>query len=214
MHADEQGRSSVQEAEPVMTSVIVAPAAGEAIVESTPGAAAEETPRVGMEGEETIWEGDYSPKNFIGRFLLAGLLTPGWLALATYTWGYDHRGWGFVSVLLGIGLVAYWGNLLFRFVRARRSHYYRLTTKRLFVTTGFFRRRVDQMELIRLKDVYIQQTMIGGWLGVGNLVIITSEETLPKAHLLGIDEPHRVMNLIWHHMRVEQNQKTDRINPV
>jgi hypothetical protein len=39
-------------------------------------------------------------------------------------------------------------------------------------------------------------------------------QILPKAFLLGINEPRRVMDLIWHHMRIEQSQKTSRINPV
>ena len=82
------------------------------------------------------------------------------------------------------------------------------------MTTGFFQRRVDQLELIRIKDVYIQQSMIGDWLGIGNVVLISSEQTLPKAYLLGIDDPRRIMDLIWHHMRLEQDQKTNRINPV
>ncbi len=68
---------------------------------------------------------------------------------------------------------------------------------------------MDQIELIRIKDVYIQQSMIGDWLGIGNVVLISSEHTLPKAYLLGIEDPRRLMDLIWHHMRLEQAQKTE-----
>src|SRR5262249_21042093 len=168
----------------------------------------------GIEGEETVWEGHYSFKNFLGRILLGALLTLAWLILAVYTWGLDHRNATFWAILLGIGLLAYWVSLVYRYLRAYRGHHYRLSTRRLFVTTGFFRRRVDQVELIRMKDLYLQQSMIGDWLGVGTVVVISSEQTLPKAYLLGIEEPRQVMDLIWHHMRVEQSQKTDRINPV
>ncbi len=168
----------------------------------------------GIDGEETVCEGHYSGKNFLGRMVLGGLLVLVWLTLALRTWAAPSQsGWFFWTTVLGICVLLYWLNLGYRYLRAYRGHHYRLTTRRLFVTTGFFHRRVDQLELIRVKDVYIQVSMIGDWLGIGNVIVITSERTLPKAHLLGIEGPRRVMDLIWHHMRLEQDKNTTRINP-
>jgi hypothetical protein len=197
--------------------VIVSPSAPEAFIQpratqndeaSTPEAAAP-----GIEGEETIWEGNYSSKNFLGRILIGGLLTLGWLYLAFRTFGADSTVSSIWVTGFGIVVLFYWLNLGFRYFRAYRGHHYRLTTRRLFVSTGFFRRRVDQIELIRIKDVYLQQSMIGDWLGIGNLVLISSERSLPKAYVLGIDDPRRLMDLVWHHMRLEQAQETERVNP-
>ena len=219
MPTDEPMIESTPQSATAMTSnVIIAPAAAQPILEEIPaetaGAHAPEAAGPGIEGEETVWEGHYSFKNFLGRILLGALLTLAWLILAVYTWGLDHRNVTFWAILLGIGLLVYWVSLAYRYLRAHRGHHYRLSTRRLFVTTGFFRRRVDQVELIRMKDLYLQQSMIGDWLGVGTVVVISSEQTLPTAYLLGIEEPRRVMDLIWHHMRVEQSQKSERINPV
>ncbi len=199
--------------------VIVAPGAPGAIVQPVAPeieeSKAEDTPGPGIEGEETVWEGHYSGKNFLGRIALGGLLVALWLFLFSYlNWGGQGGGWSFWTIAAGLIVLAYWVNLGYRYLRAYRGHHYRLTNRRLFVTTGFFRRRVDQLELIRIKDVYIQQSMIGDWLGIGNVVVISSEQTLPKAYLLGINEPRRIMDLIWHHMRLEQSSKTERINPV
>jgi hypothetical protein len=144
--------------------------------------------------------------------------SPLWLFLVFYRWGTAQpdqaSGWSFWTILAGLIVLGYWANLAYRYFRAYRGHHYRLTNRRLFVTTGFFSRRVDQLELLRIKDVYIQQSMVGDWLGIGNVVVISSEQSLPKAYLLGIDEPRRIMDLIWHHMRLEQSTKTNRINPV
>ncbi len=219
MPGDEPMTESIPQPATAMTSnVIIGPAATQPIVAEVPAEAAGEHPSEaagpGLDGEETVWEGHYSSKNFLGRILLGALLTLAWLVLAVYTWGLGHSGATFWTILLGIGLMAFWASLAYRYLRAYRGHHYRLTTRRLFVTTGFFQRRVDQLELIRIKDVYLQQSMIGDWLRIGNVVLISSEPTLPKAYLLGIDEPRRVMDLVWHHMRVEQSQKTDRVNPV
>jgi hypothetical protein len=207
-----------QPATAMTSNVIIAPDAAQPILTEVSAEAAgahpSEAAGPGIEGEETVWEGHYSPKNFLGRVLLGALLTLGWILLAGYTWGIGHRDAAFWIVILGIGLLAFWGYLGYRFVRACRGHHYRLTTRRLFVTTGFFRRRVDQLELLRLKDVYLQQSMIGDWLGIGTLVVTSSERSLPKAYLLGVDDPRRIMDLIWHHMRIEHSQKTERVNPV
>jgi membrane protein YdbS with pleckstrin-like domain len=198
--------------------VIVAPGAPGAIVQpvSVPDEAGVQGP--GTEGEETIWEGHYSGRNFLGRLVFGGLLALAWLLLIVRGWravqGQQASGWSFWTLAAGVIVAVYWANLAYRYVRAHRGHHYRLTNRRLFVTTGFFHRRVDQLELLRIKDVYVQQSLIGDWLGIGNVVLISSEQTLPKAYLLGIEEPRRIMDLIWHHMRLEQSQKTERVNPV
>lgn len=203
-------------------AVIVAPGAPGAIVQPVAAPEDEEAREdtgSGIDGEATVWEGHYSGRNFIGRMIFGAVLVLLWLYL------FAIRGWGaeegartglvsFWSIVAGILVLGYWANLGYRYLRAYRGHHFRLSNRRLFVTTGFFRRRVDQLELIRIKDVYIQQSMIGDWLNIGNVVVISSEQTLPKAYLLGIDDPRRVMDLIWHHMRIEQSTKTNRVNPV
>jgi hypothetical protein len=198
--------------------VIVSPGAPEAFIQAnaTPNGAvaAPETDCPGVEGEETVWEGHYSAKNFIGRTVIGSLLILVWLYVAFRTWGVSSQISSVWALGLGIGVVFYWLNLGYRYLRAHRGHHYRLTTRRLFVTTGFFSRRVDQIELLRIKDVYIQQSMIGDWLGIGNVVLISSEHTLPKAYLLGVENPRGLMDLLWHHMRLEQTQKTHEVRQV
>ncbi len=115
---------------------------------------------------------------------------------------------------MGFVLLFFWIATGFKLLRAERSHHYRLTTRRLFVTTGLFHRRLDQVELVRVKDLYIRENVVGRWIGVGNVVLISSEETLPKALLFGIEEPRRVMDLIWHHTRLERDRRTTEVNHI
>ncbi len=70
--------------------------------------------------------------------------------------------------------------LAFKFFRVRRNHYYRLTTRRLFLTTGLFHRRVDQVELVRIKDLFVRQNLISAWLDVGTVILISSEADPPQ----------------------------------
>jgi len=162
----------------------------------------------GVEGEEVVWEARYSMKNFLGRVVARTLLTLGWVALAIYTWVYDHSGVMFFTIMLGLFVVFAWVALLYRILVARCGHEYRLTNRRLFVSTGLMRRRRDQMELLRVKDVFTRQTLMDGWLSLGTVVVVPNESTLPTFYLAGVDEPKRVMDLVWHCARAEREGKS------
>lgn len=171
----------------------------------------------GVEGEEQVWAARYSMKNFIGRFVLRIALTIAWGALAYYAWGvtHDYRALPALTVVAGVLLVFYWLYLLYQVLMARYGHYYRLTTRRLFVSTGVFHRRRDQVELLRINDVYTKQPgLLYRWLSVGTVVVESSEDRLPITYITGVDDPKGVMDLIWHHARVERDRgavKVDRV---
>jgi len=166
----------------------------------------------GVEGEEVIWEARYSMKNFIGRLITRTLLTLAWFGLAIYTWGYNHSGMSFLTILLGVVLVFVWLALGYRIVMARWGHEYQLTNRRLFVSTGLFRQRRDQMELLRVKDVFTRQTLLDGWLSLGTVVVVPAEAGLPTFYLAGVDDPKRVMDLVWHCARTEREGKSVQVD--
>lgn len=220
MPTENRTETSTLPSEPFTTNnLIVAPGAARGVISgesSEPGEPARSKPgsSTALEEEKTLWEGRYSSKNFIGRAILAGLfvLVPIVLALATWVSGYSNL-W-FWTYLVGGASLLYCCYMGVKFLRARRNHYYRLTSRRLLLTTGVFHRRVDQVELVRVKDLFVRQTMVGAWLDVGTVTLVSSEETLPKAVLLGVDGPQHVRDLIWHHTRLERDQRTSEVNAV
>lgn len=175
-------------------------------------------PGIGVEGEFTVWEGRYSLKNFLGRLTLRSIATIAWLALAYYAWGEPAQDRGAMRVLAGIAgglLVLWWLQLGWQVFYARYSHFYRLTNRRLFVWTGIFRRRIDQLELLKVKDVYIKHdSLLQRVLGVGTVVVESSEEKLPTTYLLAVDQPDGVMDTVWHTSRAERDGKTVRVDDV
>ena len=80
--------------------------------------------------------------------------------------------------------------------------------------TGLLHRRLDQVELLRVKDVFVRQSLLGKWFGIGHVVVVSSEATLPRATLYGIERPRYVMDLIWLRTRAELDNKTSRIEQV
>jgi membrane protein YdbS with pleckstrin-like domain len=170
---------------------------------------------IGSEGEEEVWIGRYSMRNFLGRAIAWGILTVLWVAMAIRTWGYDHTNMAGPTIALGVVLVILWLMLFFRMAQAWLGHHYRLTTRRLFVSTGIANRERDQLELLRVQDIYVQQpTLLHRWLSLGNVVIVSSEKNLPNYHLVGVSNPKGVQDLIWHHARAEQDQRNVRVEQI
>lgn len=202
-----------QGAEPAVAAAV---RAAEPNLSLTPSAQSEPVDKpVGLEAEAPIWTARYSLKNFIGRALFRGALTIGWLALASYTWGAQHgiEQLPILTWIAGAVVLLLWVHLGIQIFRARMSHLYELTTKRLFVSTGIWRRRRDQVELLRIDDVYIKQpSLFHRMFDVGTVVVESSEDKLPVSYLSGVDDPHRVMDIIWHCARAERDHGSVKID--
>jgi hypothetical protein len=168
----------------------------------------------GIEGEELIWEGRYSMKNFLGRFAWRVVLSIAWAVMAVETWANGHENLAAFTIILGVALLIFWGMLAFRVLQARYGHFYRLTNRRLFVSTGITNRRRDQMELLRVKDVYTRQTLTDRWLSLGTVVVVSTEKELPVFYLTGVDDPKQVMDLIWHEARSERDNRSAKVQAI
>lgn len=182
-----------------------------------PGETKEQATGVGSEGETTVWEARYSMKNFLGRLILLGIFTVAWIALAVFAWGYDHpqgTAWPILAIAAGIALGLFWLALLRRIILARYGHYYRLSNRRVFVSTGLFNRRRDQMELLRINDVYTKQSLSQRWLSIGTVVVVSSEPQFPIIYLTGVDDPKYVMDLVWHHARAERDRRSVKVDQI
>jgi membrane protein YdbS with pleckstrin-like domain len=173
------------------------------------------TTGMGTEGEVDVWQSRYSQRNFIGRIGFRSVLTIAWVALAIYTWGMNHHDLRFVA-WIGLAIVALlWLALGYRMIQAYYSHFYRLTNRRLFVSTGIINRRRDMMELLRVKDVFTrQQSLLERWLELGTVVVVPTEKELPTFYLTGVDDPKQVMDLIWHHARSERDQRSVKVEDI
>ena len=150
----------------------------------------------GTEGEVDVWTGQYSLKNFSARIAIRSLVTVCWIVMLFYLGDREHYpgnlSWEWIVVLTGGAVALYWLLLGWQMLMARFGHYYRLTNRRIFVDTGVFHRRRDQVELLRVQDVYVkQQRFLDRFLDLGTVVIESSEARLPVHYLAGINDPAR-----------------------
>ena len=197
-------------------AAVVVPQGADSTADSGEGAK-QELARHEVDDELIVWEGRYSIRNFLGRLIGMGVLTIAWLGLAFYAWGgYTHEGNSIylLTIFSGAALGVLWLLLLRRIILARYGHYYRLTNRRLFVSTGLFVRRRDQMELLHIQDVYTKQSFLGRILGLGTVVVCSKEQTLPVAYLAGVDNPKHVMDLVWRQSRMERQGAAVQVDQV
>jgi membrane protein YdbS with pleckstrin-like domain len=174
---------------------------------------------IGVEGELDVWDGRYSLRNFTGRIAMMVVATIAAGVFVYYIWetgtsearnDYSVLNW---IVLSGLGL--FWLGLIFRMAQAHFSHHYRLTNRRLFVTTGMIHRRSDMMELLRVKDVFCkQESLMERLLDLGTVVVVPTEKELPTFYLPGVKEPKQLLDLIWHHARAERDHRSVKVDSV
>jgi uncharacterized membrane protein YdbT with pleckstrin-like domain len=121
-------------------------------------------------------------KSFLGAFLVSGFLT-----LVCIGFAISERSW---TVAL-IGLV--WPVLAV--VTAALRVYgteFRLYDPFLEVETGILSRRVDQVQLFRVRDLAFHQSILNRLLDVGTVSLSSTDESLPRLEMKGVPGPRAI----------------------
>ena len=79
---------------------------------------------------------------------------------------------------------------------------YRMSEDRLFLSTGFFTTKDDEVLLYRVRDISLTITLWRRIFGVGTVTIISSDKTLPTLVLKNIKQPRMIKEKI--HQQVEE----------
>ncbi len=150
--------------------------------------------------ERELWQGTFSGKGMINYWIVAALATvivPAMGFAAGFDSGPQWLGLFAIVVVLWIVL----GCLL---VYQKLNVHYVLTTQRLIHKSGILIRHSHRVEVIDFDDVSYRQGIIERLLGVGTIEITSSDRSDPHLLLPGIDEVHRVANLMDEARREER----------
>jgi uncharacterized membrane protein YdbT with pleckstrin-like domain len=129
--------------------------------------------------ETTIMEFGPSAKGFIVAILLGIMLLPMFIG---------------IFILLGVC----W---------ALKATKYKLTNQRFFVRTGLIARRVEELELFRIKDVSMRQGIIQRLMGVGNVTILSTDDSTPVVHVGRVSKPEKVKEEIRRQARAARQSE-------
>lgn len=133
-----------------------------------------------MEKEEFIWKGQSSSIIHIKVYLLCGLLF--WLIVPL--------------------IYAYWKYL------QNKNTIYELTTQRLKIRTGVFNKKINDLELYRIKDYTLEQPFFLRMMNLSNLKLDTSDKSQHNFIIPAIENGEELMDKIRElveSLRVEKN---------
>jgi uncharacterized membrane protein YdbT with pleckstrin-like domain len=99
--------------------------------------------------------------------------------------------WWFVACVLLVPIPwAFW-----RWLETRNTTY-TLTDQRLKTTRGVFTRTTEDLELYRVRDSHFEQNLAERLLGLGQIVLYTTDETSPEIRLTFIRDADAVREKI------------------
>lgn len=79
---------------------------------------------------------------------------------------------------------------------------YAISEDRLYLSEGLFTLSDDEILLYRVRDISTKRTLWQRMFGVGTVVVISSDKTLPTLELKNIKDPMKVKELL--HEQVEE----------
>lgn len=157
----------------------------------------------------TLWEGRYSFKGMIDWFALSGLVSIALVVLALW-WSWGRTGWLTVLVLL----VLLWGYQLGAYFIRRFGHGYRLTPQTFFHERGILVKSTSPIEIIRIDDIALKQTLLERLMGVGTIRILSNDTTDPLLVMKGIPDVGKAFQTIDQARRAERRRRALRVDTV
>ncbi|OPZ22901.1 MAG: Bacterial membrane flanked domain protein [candidate division BRC1 bacterium ADurb.BinA364] len=160
--------------------------------------------------EESVWIGGPSQLINIKAYLVCGalfvaaaaclILLP--MKLSEENARYEKFSiYGCSAILLILALIAFWNWLEIRCLR------FELTTQRLLKKIGVFARRTDVLEIYRVKDISMTESIFERMFGLGTIVLNTSDQTTPIVKLQSIKDPRDLVDKIRHNVERRRVEK-------
>ena len=84
---------------------------------------------------------------------------------------------------------------------------YEITTERFFETSGVLNRDKEEVELYRVKDTSEPKPFFLRLFGLGNVIILSSDKTAPKAVIYAVKNNTRIRNILRKQVELARQRK-------
>lgn len=145
--------------------------------------------------EEIIWEGSQSQVLNFGIFISMGIISLIILALSLMFFP--------LAAILVVIPLAY---LFIKWLTVK-NHRYKVTTERIFYTTGIFSKKTEALELYRVRDVDMYEPFWQRLFKLGNVALTTSDKTAMNFLLKAVPNPAELMNNIRKNVELRRDVK-------
>lgn len=192
------------------------PAAGDtANAANGPVGGAQSQPAAGDDVDRSVlWEGRPAMSSLISAFVKGGLVIAVTCVLAFYPFPFLKQAPGgagrdaaspaggvlptieFVRLLVGVGLTLGVAIVLAGKVWVVKTTGYRITTDRIQFERGLLSRRVDNIDMFRIKDLAMHQSVWERLLGIGSITLMSTDATDPEFVISDIPNPRHVYDVL------------------
>ncbi len=162
----------------------------------------EDAPISSAVAETTLWSGHTSQWIHFWYYFLCLLLASGIAFAATVfglaTAGVGALGYAALIIPLIMWLVRWW---------VTKCTLYELTSQRLRIRSGILNKKVDELELFRVRDYTMEQPLLLRFVGLGNLTMITSDASTPTVVMRAIPGVEAVREKLRTAVQAERDRK-------
>jgi len=128
-----------------------------------------------------------SLKSFWGLYIVLGVLG----ALIWVVGLYSNRLPVSRATVLLIGLAPIALGLIYTWL-VRLSTEYRLFQESLEVESGIISRRIENIQLFRVRDLGLAQSILNRVAGVGDVIVTSTDQSAPHYRVRGVESPREV----------------------
>lgn len=135
------------------------------------------------EERKMLYDGSPSWKAYLGHYLIGGVVALILIPILRWTYGTATVGAKLLDVLIPVALatVYFFGLHLYR-----HSIRFRVTNTVIEYERGMFGKRIDVLQLWRVKDVAYKQNLMDRILGIAHVEVIATDATNPDLEIVGM----------------------------
>jgi len=159
----------------------------------------EDAPITPAGSETTLWSGHTSQWVHFWYYFLCVLLAAG-IAVGATILVLPTGALSYAALIIPVimWIIRWW---------VTKCTTYELTTQRLRIRTGILSRKVDELELFRVRDYSIEQPFLLRLVGLGNLTMVTSDATTPTVAMRAIPAVEAVREKLRTAVQNERDRK-------
>jgi uncharacterized membrane protein YdbT with pleckstrin-like domain len=147
-----------------------------------------------VNNEQTIWEGSSSQVLNLSTYFSCLLII---IILGVVGSAFNPLAYWLISIVV---VYAIWSYLTIS------SQHYKLTNERIILQRGILNRVTDELELYRVKDHRLEQPLFLRMLGLGNIILITSDQLNHEVYMVALKDSQKLREDI--RRLVEERRRT------
>src|SRR4051812_7149949 len=154
---------------------------------------------------KTIYAGSPSWKAYLGYYLILGFVAIIWMAIWRAIDGADVTlSAKTAHVLIPVAVAVAFG---FGIMFYRKSIKFRVTSTVIEWERGLLSKRIDVLQLWRIRDVVYKQNLIDRILGIAHVEIVASDKTNPDLEIIGMPASRQLFEQIRDSIEIQRQAK-------